>query len=208
MDDGALGKPYADGEVICRQGEPGDRMFVMQAGRAVVSFEANGHAVELGELAPGDIFGEMAIFERQPRSATVRAKGDARVLTLDKVGFLRRVHEDPSLAYRILQAMSHRLRGLAVDFSRARFALDGPPRHVLIVSADRPDLHARLTRDLADCPTVQVVLDRRAGERRQAGRSGHSANAERRRTERRRYGNVAAALREHDVVIVCAHADA
>lgn len=202
MDDGALGRQYADGDVICRQGEPGDRMFVMQAGHAAVSFEDNGHAVVLGELAPGDIFGEMAIFERQPRSATVRAKGGARVLTLDKVGFLRRVHEDPSLAYRILQSMSRRLRGLAVDFSRARVALDGTtPQHVLVVSADRPGVFDRLSRDLAGNPTVQVQLDRRVGQRRQ---SGGSRSDDRRRGDRRS-GSLTAALAAHGVVIVCAH---
>ncbi len=120
MDNGALGREYRDGEVICRQGEPGDRMYVIQAGRAVVVREGDGAEVVVRELAAGEIFGEMAIFERQPRSATVRAKGTARVLTLDKRAFLRGVHEDPSLAYRILQAMSQRVRSLTEELSRSK----------------------------------------------------------------------------------------
>ncbi len=120
MDNGALGREYRDGEVICRQGEPGDRMYVVQAGRAVVVREGNGAEVVVRELAAGEIFGEMAIFERQPRSATVRAKGTARILTLDKRAFLRGVHEDPSLAYRILQAMSQRVRSLTEELSRSK----------------------------------------------------------------------------------------
>ena len=59
----------------------------------------------------------MAIFEREPRSATVRVKGQAGVLTLDKRAFLRRVHEDPSLAFRILQRMSSRIRTLNQELS-------------------------------------------------------------------------------------------
>src|SRR3972149_1201857 len=100
MEAGALGREYADQEVVCRQGERGDCMYVIQAGR-----EEDGAEGVVGELTTGDVFGEMAIFEREPRSATVRVKGQARVLTLDKRAFLRRVHEDPSMAFHILQRM-------------------------------------------------------------------------------------------------------
>ena len=120
MSEGVLGREYGDGEVICRQGEPGDRMYVVQAGKAEVLHEEDGIEEPVGWLEAGDIFGEMAIFERQPRAATVRARGKMRVLTLDKRGFLRHIHEDPSLAYRILQQMSHRIRSLDAELSRLR----------------------------------------------------------------------------------------
>ena len=116
--EGALGREYSDQEVICRQGEIGDRMFVIQSGRAFVIREEGGTEVIVGELDAGDVFGEMSIFEREPRSATVRAEGNARVLTVDKRGFLTRIHEDPSLAFRILQSMSHRIRFLNDEVSR------------------------------------------------------------------------------------------
>ena len=120
MDDGLLGREYQDEEVICHQGEPGDRMYVVQSGRAKVIREDGGSQVTVGELEKGDVFGEMSIFDRQPRSATVRADGRARMLTLDKRAFLKRVHEDPSLAYAILQKMSQRLRALDEEVSRLR----------------------------------------------------------------------------------------
>jgi CRP-like cAMP-binding protein len=120
MEAGALGKEYGDREVVCRQGERGDCMYVIQAGRAEVLREEDGAEIVVGELATGDVFGEMAIFEREPRSATVRVKGEARVLTLDKRSFLRRVHEDPSLAFRILQRMSSRIRTLNQEVSRLK----------------------------------------------------------------------------------------
>ncbi len=120
MDDGVLGREYADGETICRQGEPGDRMYVIQAGRAAVLREQDGAAFAVAELKAGDIFGEMAIFDRQPRSATVRAAGKARILTLDKRAFLRQVHEDPTLAYRILEGMSQRIRRLDQEIAELR----------------------------------------------------------------------------------------
>ena len=107
-----LGRVYADGEAVVRQGEDGSCMYVIQSGRAEVVKEEAGRAVALGVLEEGDVFGEMAIFDREVRSATVRALGEARILTVDRKTFLRRVHEDPSLAFNILQAMSKRVRRL------------------------------------------------------------------------------------------------
>ena len=108
----SLGREYDDQEVICRQGEAGDRMFVLQTGRAEVIREDEGTDTVIDTLEKGDVFGEMAIFDKQPRSATVRAQGKARVLTLDKRTFLKRVHEDPSLAFQVLKKMSLRIRSL------------------------------------------------------------------------------------------------
>jgi CRP-like cAMP-binding protein len=125
MDAGALGREYADQEVICRQGEPGDWMFVIQAGRAVAIREAEDTKLVVGEMAAGDVFGEMAIFDRQPRSATVQAKGKARVLTLDKRAFLRRVHDDPSLAFRMFQKMSARIRSLNEELLQLKGSQQG-----------------------------------------------------------------------------------
>ncbi len=107
-----MGKLFSDGEVIVRQGEPGDCMFVVQEGRVEVVIEEAGKETRLSVMERGDVFGEMAIFEKQPRSATVRALGQVRVLTVDKRTFLRRVHEDPSFAFRVLEKMSRRIREL------------------------------------------------------------------------------------------------
>jgi CRP/FNR family cyclic AMP-dependent transcriptional regulator len=115
---GALGKVYQDGEVIIRQGEAGDYMYVIQEGRVEVLVDQGSKQVQLGIREAGHVLGEMAIFEHQPRSATVRALGQARVLTLDKESFLRRIHEDPSLAYHIMQTMSHRVRELSVELAQ------------------------------------------------------------------------------------------
>jgi CRP-like cAMP-binding protein len=108
----ALGKIYHDGDVIVRQGEMGECMFIIQDGVAEVLQRKEDKEYCLAVLSEGECFGEMALFEKEVRSATVRARGDVRVLTVDKRLFLRRVHEDPSLAFNILQKMSHRIREL------------------------------------------------------------------------------------------------
>lgn len=105
-----LGKLYSDGEVVVRQGEAGNCMFVIQKGAAEVVRESHDGEVRVAVLKKGDIFGEMAIFQHDVRSATVRAAGEARVLTVDKRTFLRRVQEDPALALNILQILCERIR--------------------------------------------------------------------------------------------------
>jgi CRP/FNR family transcriptional regulator len=108
----SLGKLYSDQEVIVRQGESGDCMYVIQEGQVQVIREDEGKQLILATLGKGDFFGEMSIFEREVRSATVRALGEARILTIDKRTFLRRVKEDPTLAFNILKMMSRRIRNL------------------------------------------------------------------------------------------------
>jgi len=112
MGKGALGKLYADGEDIVRQGDVGDCMFVVQSGRVEVLQATDAGEQHLAFLETGDFFGEMAVFEKEKRSATVRAKMEARVLKVDKKTLLRRIKEDPLLAVNLLQTMSHRIRDL------------------------------------------------------------------------------------------------
>ena len=110
---GALGKIYEDGDCVIKQGEPGDAMYVVQQGKLDVLINENGKEVKVNQLAEGDVFGEMALFTKELRSASVRANGEVRVLTVDKRGFFRRVLEDPSLAFNILKQMSIRIRKLS-----------------------------------------------------------------------------------------------
>lgn len=112
MGKGALGKLYADGEDIVRQGDVGDCMFVVQSGRVDVLQATDSGEQHLAYLETGDFFGEMAVFEKETRSATVRASGESRVLKVDKKTLLRRIKEDPLLAVNLLQTMSHRIRDL------------------------------------------------------------------------------------------------
>jgi CRP-like cAMP-binding protein len=128
MGSGALGRVFQDREVIIRQGEEGTCMYVIQEGEVEVVKELDGKEVTLAVLGNGELFGEMAIFEREVRMATVRAKGTARVLTVDKKNFLRKIHEDPTLAFRVVQTMSRRIRKLSDEVARMRGASQGRTR--------------------------------------------------------------------------------
>jgi CRP-like cAMP-binding protein len=115
-----LGKTYTDGQIIVEQGSVGDCMYVIQEGEVEVLVEKQGRQVTLATLGEKELFGEMAIFEKELRSATVRAIGDVRVITVDKKSFLRRIHEDPSLALRIVETMSRRIRELDGELALAQ----------------------------------------------------------------------------------------
>ena len=120
MTEGALGRVYQDGEVIIRKGDPGECMYVIQEGEVEVYIENEGREIQLAQLGVGESIGEMAIFENEVRSANVRALGQARLVTVDKKNFLRRVHQDPSLAYRLVQKLSGRIREMNEEMARIK----------------------------------------------------------------------------------------
>ena len=97
--------------MIVAEGAAGDSMYVVQSGRVeVVQKGENGVDRQLATLEAGEFFGEMAIFEGEVRSATVRAVGDTRVLEVDKKTVEKRLQADPRLAVNMLKTMSSRLR--------------------------------------------------------------------------------------------------
>ncbi|MDP2322208.1 MAG: cyclic nucleotide-binding domain-containing protein [Acidobacteriota bacterium] len=112
-----LGRVYASGESIVCQGDIGDCMYVVQSGEVDVVHATAGGEGRLAILKAGDFFGEMSIFEREVRSATVRAHGEARVLKIDKRTLMRRMKEDPLLAFNLLQTLSQRIRRLSAQLA-------------------------------------------------------------------------------------------
>ncbi len=116
-----LGKIYYDGEIIVREGDREDCMYVIQSGKIKVLQKRKGKELILAELGEADFFGEMALFGRgEVRSASVCAKGEARVLKVDKKTLLRRIIDDPTLAFRIIEKLSSRIRKLNDQISRIK----------------------------------------------------------------------------------------
>lgn len=117
---GALGKTYDDGELIVRQGDEGNCMYVIQEGKVEISVTVNGENVVVATRGEGEFIGEMAIFDREVRSANARAKGQARLLTVDKKNLLARINSDPSLAFRLIQTLTGRVRELTDETARLK----------------------------------------------------------------------------------------
>lgn len=99
---------FAQGEAIVRAGEPGDRMFVVLAGEATLTLPG-GATVRFGV---GEFFGELAVIDNRPRSATVVAAADGTVVQpIDQARFVYLVSHQPAFALTVLSALSQHLRG-------------------------------------------------------------------------------------------------
>lgn len=81
------------GEVVIRQGDPGDYYYLIERGRCLVAREISGARVELAELTGGDVFGEEALVFDAPRNATVQMKTDGTLLRLSKNDFVELLRE-------------------------------------------------------------------------------------------------------------------
>ena len=128
MSPGLIGRVYKDGEVIVRQGEVGECMYVIVSGKAEVLDQEGGKEVRLALLGPRDSFGELAIFDRERRSATVRAMGQVRTIILDQKTFEKSVIDQPWLAFRVLEKMSQRIRELDREVVELKSAAKRPTR--------------------------------------------------------------------------------
>jgi CRP/FNR family cyclic AMP-dependent transcriptional regulator len=97
---------FAAGALIFAEGQPGDVMYIIREGE--VSIEIRGVVVET--LHAGDIFGEMALIDHAPRSASAIARTDCVVVPIDRRRFSYLVQQTPYFALKIMQVMSARLR--------------------------------------------------------------------------------------------------
>lgn len=102
---------YVQGEVILREHEPGDDLYLLVEGHVDV-LRAAGTPGEmlLNRLGPGAYFGEMAVLDGTPRSATIVAAGPVRVLVLEGERLRELVHEMPELAFDLLRVLAERVR--------------------------------------------------------------------------------------------------
>jgi CRP-like cAMP-binding protein len=94
------------GVILCTEGSVGREAFVIREGEATV--EIDGRTV--ATLGPGDIVGELALLDRGPRTATVRATTAIEVLVLSKAEFATLVTDAPGATQRLLESLSRRLR--------------------------------------------------------------------------------------------------
>ncbi len=96
---------------VCRAGDSGDAMFLIEEGRVRISIkDDDGNDITLAELARGDFFGEMSLIDGRKRSATATVIVDGRLAVLAREDFLTFVRSNPDVALAMLSALSERLR--------------------------------------------------------------------------------------------------
>ena len=99
---------HREGAVIAKEGEPGIGLFMITDGNAIVSVGGT----KKGKLGPGDFFGEIALLDGGPRTATVTAASDVTMLGLTEWMFRGLIAEHPAIALKTLEAVAGRLRSL------------------------------------------------------------------------------------------------
>jgi CRP/FNR family cyclic AMP-dependent transcriptional regulator len=99
-------RTVAAGDTIFATGDPGDAAYVVTEGE--VDLVLNGRTLET--VGAGGIFGEMALIDRDPRSATALAKTDAKVVPIDQKRFLYLIQNTPFFAVEVMHVMAERIR--------------------------------------------------------------------------------------------------
>ena len=107
----AAEKSLGDGDLIFKEGDPGDGLYMVKSGTVEISVEVqNGNRQVLSALPPGEIFGEMAVVDEQPRSACASARGDTTVYFVPRGPFHELIRQFPEAAILMMQEISRRLR--------------------------------------------------------------------------------------------------
>ena len=103
-------RTYAPGAVICREGEDGVEMYIIQKGKVRVSKRFAGKTHVISILEKGDFFGEMAIVNRTQRTATVTAVDDVELLVFDREGLQNMIARNVRIALTIIDKLCRRLQ--------------------------------------------------------------------------------------------------
>ncbi len=104
-----FGKEYNPGEIIFCEYEPGDNFYFILSGQVQITKIVGDNEKTLDIMEDGDIFGEMAILEQQPRSATVIALTKVRVLEFNRENFELLLKSNPQLALKLLKIFCKRI---------------------------------------------------------------------------------------------------
>ncbi|OFZ68399.1 MAG: hypothetical protein A2V79_09345 [Betaproteobacteria bacterium RBG_16_56_24] len=107
----AVRSTYPRHAILVREGDPGDRFYLLRKGRAKVYLGASsGREVILAILGPGDFFGEMAMIDEEPCSANVMALEESEFVSIGKAEFQKAITSSPKMAISLLKALCRRLR--------------------------------------------------------------------------------------------------
>lgn len=103
-------KTYKDGETIFREGEQGSTAFVVQDGEVEIVRVTDGVDRVLGTIGKGGIFGEMALIDSKPRSATARASGHATIIVVSQAMFERKLQQSDPFIRSLLKILVETIR--------------------------------------------------------------------------------------------------
>jgi CRP/FNR family cyclic AMP-dependent transcriptional regulator len=107
-----FGKTFPQKTVLCREGDPGREMFIIQKGKVQVRKRVGAGEEVLAELGEGEFFGEMALLIAQDRSATVETLEESKILVINPETFEALLKANVEIAMKMLKRLAGRLRAL------------------------------------------------------------------------------------------------
>ena len=120
--DVAVPRRFADGQVIFREGDSSDTCYVVRKGHARALREnVDGRMIALAHFGPGDIFGELAMFDEEKRSATVETLDPVEAIAIAGSDMRRLLREHPDIAVKLVIALGRRLREANERLTRQSF---------------------------------------------------------------------------------------
>lgn len=118
----AVPRSFAAGEVVFRQGDPGDTCYLVQAGLVrAIHAHSDGRWIALAQLGPGELFGELAAFDDEPRAATADVLKDADTVAILAADMRRLIAAHPALAANLIRSLAQRLRATNDRLARRSF---------------------------------------------------------------------------------------
>jgi len=120
--DVAVPRRFGGGQVIFREGDESDTCYVVRSGHArAIREHSDGRTITLAHFGPGDIFGELAMFDDERRSATVETLDDLEALGILGADMRRLLREHPDLSVKLVIALGRRLRAANERLARQSF---------------------------------------------------------------------------------------
>src|ERR1700732_1139032 len=115
----AVRRSYQEGEIVFTQGDPGDALYGVVTGRIRISASTrDGKEMFLNIMEPGDTFGEIALLDGRPRTATASATSPSELIIITRDHFLELLKREPELVSHVIQLLCERIRwtsGLAEE---------------------------------------------------------------------------------------------
>jgi CRP-like cAMP-binding protein len=165
------GKTFATGSTVFCEGDPGADLYIIQSGRVQLSRRVRGREMHLLTVGPGEFFGELAIVNNKPRSATATVLEEARMLVLDARTFEAMVRGNSEIAIRLVRKLAARLDAANMQVEKLllqdlnhrlvyhlrRLAAGQPEASTVLVETSLEEISTQLDAEPAD---VQRCLDR------------------------------------------------
>ena len=130
---------YEKGDVIFRQGDRSQTLYLIQSGAVEICSETKGKEIAIDIVQEGDFFGEMALIDRRPRSATVRAIRRSRVLPFTRDQFVSHARNDPDIILHLIRVLGQRINRTG-RLLKNLVDRDEDLRHALSKGSPWPDL--------------------------------------------------------------------